>query len=51
MSLRSFILRAVLASVADPWKFGVDPDPRINASDERIRIMLFSSLTFKMAIF
>jgi hypothetical protein len=43
-------------SVADPWHFGVDPDPdldpRIHASDQwirmRIRILLFSSLTFKM---
>ncbi len=39
-------------SVADPWHFGVDPDPyldpRIHASDQwiRIRILLFSSLTF-----
>jgi hypothetical protein len=31
------------------WHFGVDPDPRIHASDKwiRIRILLFSSLTFK----
>jgi hypothetical protein len=35
-------------SVADPWHFGVDPDPRIHASDLKIRILLFSSLTFKM---
>jgi hypothetical protein len=37
-------------SVADPWHFGVDPDPdpRIHASDKWIRILLFSSLTFKM---
>ncbi len=47
-------------SVANPWHFVVDPDldPRIHASDEwiririgiwmRIRIPLFSSLTFKM---
>ncbi len=40
----------VLGSVPDPWHFGVDPDPRIHASDLwiRIRILLFSSLTFKM---
>ncbi len=37
----------------DPWHFGVDPDPdpRIHAFNEwiriRIRILLFSSLTFK----
>ncbi len=37
-----------LISVADPWHFGVDPDPRIHASDQWIRILLFSSLTFKM---
>ncbi len=43
-------------SVADPWHFGVDPDPRIHASDYwiriqirmQIRILLFLSLTFKM---
>ncbi len=40
-------------SVADPWHFGVDPDPRIHASDKWIRIrmriwiLLFASLTFK----
>ncbi len=37
---------------ADPGHFGVDPDPdldsRIHASDKWIRILLFSSLTFKM---
>jgi hypothetical protein len=26
---------------------GVDPDPRIHASDQRIQILLFSSLTFE----
>jgi hypothetical protein len=38
------------SSVVDPWYFGTDPDPRIRASDQwiRIRILLFSSLTFKM---
>ncbi len=35
-------------SVPDPWHFVVDPDPRIHASDWWIRILLFSSLTFKM---
>jgi hypothetical protein len=34
-------------SVADPCHFGVDPNPRIHASDKWIRILLFSSLTFK----
>ncbi len=24
----------IVGSVADPWNFGVDPDPRIHASDE-----------------
>ena len=46
----------VCISVADPRNFGVDPDPdldpRIHASYQwirmRIRILLFSSLTFKM---
>jgi len=35
--------------VADPWNFGADPypDPRIHTSDEWIRILLFSSVTFK----
>ncbi len=39
-------------NVADPWHFGTDPDPRIRTSDKRIliRILLFSSVTFKMAI-
>jgi hypothetical protein len=39
------------SSVADPWHFGVDPDldPRIHASDQWIRILLFSSMTFKMS--
>jgi hypothetical protein len=40
----------VFTSGADPWHFGVDPDPdpRTHASDWiRIRILLFSSLTFK----
>ncbi len=43
----------VRSSVPDPWHFGMDPDPgpRIHASDWRIwiriRILLFSSLTFK----
>ncbi len=42
--------RYVLAtSVADPWHYDVNPDPRIHASDKWIRIwiLLFSSLTFK----
>ncbi len=42
-------------SVADPWHFGVDPDLDLDASDKwiriRIRILLFSSLTFKMPNF
>ncbi len=52
--LMSFFLADIhLISVADPWHFGVDPDPRIHASDLwiririRIRILQFSSLTFK----
>jgi hypothetical protein len=38
------------SSVADPWHFGVDPDldPRIHASDQWIRNLQFSSMTFKM---
>ncbi len=35
------------SSVADTEHFGVDPDPRIYASDYWIRIRLFSSFTFK----
>ncbi len=42
----------ILNSVPDPWHFGTDPDPRISTSDQRIRIrlriLLFSSMTFKM---
>jgi hypothetical protein len=34
-------------SVVDPWHFGTDPDQRIRVSDKWIRILLFSSLTFK----
>ncbi len=36
--------------VVDPWHFGMDPDPRIRSTDIRIgiRILLFSSVTFKM---
>ncbi len=41
----------VCAIVVDPWHFGTDPDPRIRGSDQliqiRLRILLFSSLTFK----
>jgi hypothetical protein len=39
------------ATLGDPWHFGADPDPRIRISDWwiRIRILLFSSVTFKMA--
>ncbi len=41
--------RLVTVSVADPWKFGTDPDPRIHTADKwiQIRILLFSSVTFK----
>ncbi len=37
------------SSVPDPWHFGVDPDQDqwIHAFDSWIRILLFSSLTFK----
>jgi hypothetical protein len=44
-------------SVVDPWHFGTDPDQRhfgtdpdqrIRTTDLRIRILLFSSVTFKM---
>ncbi len=38
---------SVLSSVVDQGHVGTDPDPRIRASDQWIRIMLFSSLTFK----
>ncbi len=50
-SLHCFVfLVSVIGSVADPRHFGVDPDPdpRIHASDQWIRILLFSSLTSKM---
>ncbi len=37
-------------SVVDPWHFGTEPDPRIRTTDLwiRIRILLFSSVAFKM---
>jgi hypothetical protein len=44
----------VYSSIADPCYFGVDTDQRIHASDYwirirmRVRILLFSSLTFKI---
>ncbi len=54
----SFLFKIAFFSVAEPWHFGVDPDPypRIYASDpdpgswsgSRFRILLFSSLTFRM---
>ncbi len=46
----SWYSNTLMISVADPWHFGVDPDPRIHASDWWIwfRILLFSLLTFKM---
>jgi hypothetical protein len=42
----------VAGSVADPLHFGKDPDPdpTTHASDKWIRILLFSSLTFKTLI-
>ncbi len=33
-------IHVILASVADPWHFGVDPDPRIHVSDKCIRIRI-----------
>jgi hypothetical protein len=43
-------VEALPTSVPEPWHFCVDPvpDPQIHASDKWIRILLFSSLTFKM---
>jgi hypothetical protein len=35
-------------TVPDPWHFGLNPDPRIHASEWWIRILPFSSLTFNM---
>jgi hypothetical protein len=35
-------------SAADPCHFDVDPDSGIQASDQRIRILLFSSLTLNV---
>ncbi len=39
------------SNLGDPWHFGTDPDsdPRIHTFDWRIRILLFLSVTFKMA--
>ncbi len=47
--LLHFIILLFRSSVADPWNFGMDPDPGIHAFDKwiRIRLLLFSSLTFK----
>ncbi len=49
--LQNMDTSGVCSIVADPWLFGVDPDPdldpRIHASDQWIRIWI-SSLTFKM---
>jgi hypothetical protein len=36
--------------VLDLWHFGTDPDPRVRTTDLRIRILLFSSVSFKMLI-
>ncbi len=46
-TLHTFVL---IFSVVDPWHFVTDPDPRICASDQwiriQLRILLFMSLTF-----
>jgi hypothetical protein len=34
--------------LVEPWHSGPDPDPRIRTTDLRIRILLFSSVAFKM---
>ncbi len=34
------------ATLVDPLHFGTDPDPGIRASNQWIRILLFSSLTW-----
>ncbi len=43
-SWKDFLQNLVTGSVADPWPFGVNPDPRIHASDywvrNRIRIQI-----------
>jgi hypothetical protein len=46
---RSATVASTVTSVPDPCHSGVDPDPRIHASDYwiRIEILLPSSLTFK----
>ncbi len=44
---------SLCTSVADPWHFGTNTDPRIHNNNIRIRLrirmLLFSSATFKMA--
>ncbi len=35
-----YYLFYIFCSVPDPWHFGVDPDPRIHASDQWIRIRI-----------
>ncbi len=41
-------LKWVKCSVPDPWHVGTDPDLRIHTTDLKIRILLFSSVTFKI---
>ncbi len=49
VALPLYCVKKLIVSVLDPWHFGTDPDPRIRTSDKwfRIRIQLFSSVTFK----
>jgi hypothetical protein len=50
VNLTNFPTWLLKTIVVDPWHIGTDPDPRIRASDQwiRIQILLFSSLTLKM---
>jgi hypothetical protein len=47
----NLISHFLLSSLADPCHIGIDPDPRIRTSAQkiRLRILLFSSVTFKIA--
>jgi hypothetical protein len=49
--IRNKGLTAYTASVPEPYRFdtNTDPDPRIRITGLRIRILRFSSVTFKMA--
>jgi hypothetical protein len=44
LTFQGLIMFGPVLRNSDKWHFGKDPDPRIHASDQWIRILLFSSL-------